>query len=174
MENKTLFFGRFSLYKKQCVDLVISGLLFPPRAHVGGWYSNKSRDVLESTLNNELIKVNDWLIVNKLSLNVSKSNVLAFRAKNANDLPLLNLTINGQKIEEKTSAKYLGILFDNKLTWKPQIEQISKKIIKNNALLAKLRHFIPSDKLKTIYNALIQPHIDYVVFSHGGLLLRQT
>ena len=131
------------------------------------FYSNKSRDVLESTLNNELIKVNDWLIVNKLSLNVSKSNVLTFRAKNANDLPILNLTINGQKIEEKTCAKYLGILFDNKLTWKPQIEQISKKIIKNNALLAKLRHFIPSDKLKTIYNALIQPHIDYGILSWG-------
>ena len=75
-------------------------------------------------MNTELKKVSDWLIVNKLSLNVSKSNVLTFRAKNANDLPLLNLTINNEKIEEKTSAKYLGVLFDNKLTWKSQIDQI--------------------------------------------------
>ena len=33
--------------------------------------------------------------------------------------------------------------------------------------MAKLRHFIPSDKLKTIYNALIQPHIDYGILSWG-------
>ena len=32
--TKHCFSGVFSLYKKQCVDLVISGLLFPPRAHV--------------------------------------------------------------------------------------------------------------------------------------------
>ena len=131
------------------------------------FYSNKNRDILESTLNTELNKVSDWLIVNKLSLNVSKSNALTFRAKNANDLPLLNLTINNEKIEEKTSAKYLGVLFDNKLTWKFQIDQISKKLIKNNALLAKLRHFVSKDKLRTIYNALIQPHIDYGIVSWG-------
>ena len=88
------------------------------------FYSNKNRDILESTLNTELNKVSDWLIVNKLSLNVSKSNVLTFRAKNANDQPILNLTINNEKIEEKVSAKYLGVLFDNKLTWKPHLEQI--------------------------------------------------
>ena len=132
------------------------------------FYSNRNRDILESTLNTELNKVSDWLIVNKLSLNVSKSNALTFRAKNANDLPLLNLTINNEKIEEKTSAKYLGVLFDNKLTWKSQIDQISKKLIKNNALLAKLRHFVSNDKLRTIYNALIQPHIDYGLVSWGA------
>ena len=34
MENKTLFFGRFFPYKKQCVGLVISVLLFLTKAHV--------------------------------------------------------------------------------------------------------------------------------------------
>ena len=54
------------------------------------------------------------------------------------------------------------------LRWKSQIDQISKKLIKNNALLAKLRHFVSNDKLRTIYNALIQPHIDYGLVSWGA------
>ena len=33
-KTKHRFSSVFSLYKKWCVDLVISGLLFPPRAHV--------------------------------------------------------------------------------------------------------------------------------------------
>ena len=43
-------------------------------------YSHKNKATLESTLNTELMKVSDWLIVNKLSLNVSKSNVLRTRS----------------------------------------------------------------------------------------------
>ena len=34
-------------------------------------------------------------------------------------------------------------------------------MIKGNALLAKLRHFIPENNLKTIYNSLVQTHLDY-------------
>ena len=49
----------------------------------------------------------------------------------------------------------------------PQIEQITKKLIKNNSLLAKLRHFVPTKKLRTLYNSLIQPHLDYGILSWG-------
>ena len=39
-------------------------------------YASKSIDVLEKTINSELINVSAWLLANKLSLNVSKSNFL--------------------------------------------------------------------------------------------------
>ena len=43
------------------------------------FYSHNNLKNVEITLNNELIKVSEWLIANKLTLNVSKSNFVIFR-----------------------------------------------------------------------------------------------
>ena len=131
------------------------------------FYSHKNKIVLENTLNSELAKVSNWLIANKLSLNVEKSNVLTFRNKNSNNDAILDLSINEQKLTEKVYAKYLGVLFDKKLTWQYQTEHICSKLIKGNAMLAKLRHFIPKKTIKNVYNALIQTHLDYGNISWG-------
>ena len=123
--------------------------------------SHKNVKSLETCLNTELKNVHHWLAANKLSLNVSKSNVLTFRTKNMHSNPILDLNINGEKLNEKTHAKYLGLIFDNKLLWHHHLDHVASKLIKGNGLLAKLRHFVPSQKLKMLYNALIQPHLDY-------------
>ena len=132
------------------------------------FYSHKNKHILENTLNTELNQVSHWLIANKLSLNIDKSNALVFRTKNSSNEQILNLHINGQPIIEKQFAKYLGVFFDNKLTWQTHIEHITSKLIKGNALLAKLRHFVPAKSLKNLYNALIQPHINYGILSWGA------
>ena len=49
--------------------------------------------------------------------------------------------------EEKQKAKYLGIIMDNKLTFEDHIKHIKSKLIKGNAILAKVRHFIPAHLL---------------------------
>ena len=129
------------------------------------FYSHRDKTILENTLNNELNHVSNWLIANKLSLNVDKSNVLTFRNKNSNDDQILNLSINGEQLKEKIFAKYLGVFFYHKLTWDYQIEHITTKLVKGNALLAKLRHFVPEKTMLGVYNALIQPHLDYGILS---------
>ena len=44
-------------------------------------YANKNLKSLESTVNNELSEVYAWLIANKLSLNIKKSNFVIFRPR---------------------------------------------------------------------------------------------
>ena len=63
---------------------------------------------------------------------------------------MITLKINKEIVAEKAYAKYLGIIFDNKLTWHFHIEHIALKLTKSNGLIAKLRHFISLDKLKLI------------------------
>ena len=36
-------------------------------------FNNNIHDNLESLINNELLKINEWLKINKLSLNIAKS-----------------------------------------------------------------------------------------------------
>ena len=69
------------------------------------FFSHKNFQTLQQTINDELAHVSNWLIANKLSLNVGKSNALVFHRKNVN-IPPLDIKINGLPIDEKEYAKY--------------------------------------------------------------------
>ena len=125
------------------------------------FFSHKNRKELERILNEELTHVSSWLIANKLSLNVGKSNLLLFRTRNDKTDFNLDIKINGLTIEEKQYAKYLGILIDNKLSFSKQTEHVKSRLVKGNAILSIVRHFLPKQVLINTYNAYIQPHIDY-------------
>ena len=43
------------------------------------FYSHDNIDTIEDTVNNELLNITNWLIANKLTLNVDKSNYIIFR-----------------------------------------------------------------------------------------------
>ena len=40
-----------------------------------------------------------------------------------------NLLINSNIIHRSNTVKYLGVILDNKLTWQPHIDNISKKTL---------------------------------------------
>ena len=55
--------------------------------------------------------------------------------------------------------KYLGVKIDEHLTWKPQIDGISTKLNKANAILSNVRHFVDQKTLKAIYHAIFESHL---------------
>ena len=109
-------------------------------------------------MNVELAKIAEWLAANKLSLNVGKSKLLVFNNKKKIDI---DLTLNGQTLKEVDHAKYLGLLIDNKLNWVKQINAIKLKMSKGLGLLAKSRHYVPSETLRSLYFTFINSHVDY-------------
>ena len=125
------------------------------------FHSDTDARRLEQTLNTELVHVSKWLTANKLSLNVGKSNFLLFRQNNKQPPPSINITINGLPVDEKEHAKYLGILVDNKLSFKAHIDHVKSRLVRGCAILGMVRHYVPKQILINTYNAHIQPHIDY-------------
>ena len=85
---------------------------------------------LERTMNKELKKLYQWLILNRLSLNISKTNFVIFSPINK---PKANVTllINKHAITEASYVKYLGVLFDSNLSFKHHINELSKKIARS-------------------------------------------
>ena len=61
----------------------------------------------------------------------------------------------------KEYAKYLGILIDDKLSFKQHIQHVKSKLIRGNAILSMIRHYVQKNTLINTYNAYIQPHLDY-------------
>ena len=127
------------------------------------FYSAKTSPYLEKQLNVELKKVNNWLVSNKLSLNVGKSCFLNFSLVP----PIIDIKIKiaNKIIEQKKVTKYLGVLIDDKLLWKDHIQSINMKIRKGIGILYNLKEFVTQSTLKTLYYSFIQPYLDYNILN---------
>ena len=79
---------------------------------------------LGNICSSELDKLNVWFSLNKLSLNVSKTNFMVF--SNRNIVCNVNITINNCVIERVHSTKFLGVIIDEKLNWKEHIQKVPK------------------------------------------------
>ena len=77
------------------------------------------------------------------------------------------ITIGKHKIEQVSQIKYLGITFDDKLTWKAHIPQICSKLSSGSWALLKLRQYVDLLTLKTVYFFLIYLHLQYCISSWG-------
>ena len=139
--------------------------------------ANNNLKELESLVNRELGNVNEWLKVNKLSLNIKKSNFVIFRPrqKNIPFIPRIRIfdpvTNTCANLEMKDYVKYLGLMIDSNLSWKYHIEAICHKISKSVGIIAKIRHYVPRRVLLSIYNSLIVPYITYGVCAWGNCAL---
>ena len=102
------------------VSKIMNMILFADDTNL--FLSNENLDELCTDLNNELAKIDRWFKVNKLSLNVSKTNYMVFtnRRKNVK----CPLKINGTEIEKVTISKFLGVYIVEKLSWKAHLEKV--------------------------------------------------
>lgn len=121
---------------------------------------------LQTKTNNELIKISNWLSYNKLCLNYQKTVFLTFKKQKTNDK--LNLTIDSKAITEVEQTKYLGVTFDNKLSWVPHILSVRNKISSGCWALANIRKYVDQQTLRLIYFSLVYPHLHYGILCWGS------
>jgi len=79
--------------------------------------SNSCCNVLQTTVNLELCEIDHWLIANELSLNHNDTNFMLSTSRKHNPASF-EFIINNRKISPEHNLKYLGVLLDNKLSWK--------------------------------------------------------
>ena len=122
-------------------------------------HSDSNLTTTLNTLKEEFTKVLDWLLANKLIINLQKTHLMLItnRARPAS----ISLNINNNVITEKTETKFLGVIVDNQLSWNAHIKHISNKISKSVAILRLLRDTFPKHILKTLYLSLTYPYFNY-------------
>ncbi len=120
---------------------------------------------IETAANSDLENLKNWLIANKLSLNVAKTEFMLIGSpqiiRNASNAQP-NILIENKQIQQVNKAKTLGIIIDQHLSWKPNTENICKKITSGISALRRVKPFIAErDTLTSIYNAIVRPYFDY-------------
>lgn len=127
---------------------------------------HKSIQELELLVNTELIKIEQWLVNNRLSLNIGKSCFLLFSGEK--QIERFEVNLAGKAITRRKSTKYLGIIIDDKLLWKDQIENVLRKIRQGSGIMKKLSYIIPFSVNCSLYHSFIQSHIQYGILSWGS------
>merc|ERR1711991_1107558 len=113
-------------------------------------------------MNRKLGKINNYLTKKNHTISPEKSIVTLFTKKNKiPEKP--DIFIGGNMIEYKDSAKYLGLIFDKKMTWKKQIVATTSKA---KSRIGELRNTIHKYKLSqdtalTLYKTNVRPVLEY-------------
>ena len=127
------------------------------------WYSSNYMPSIERKLQQALNKIDNWTNTTGFSFSSEKTMVVRFHRKRGTQ-PEPTLTLNGNPITVKDRAKYLGLTFDERLTWKLHIDDLKTKCHKAMNLLKCLsRKSWGSDRvtLLRLYRTIIRPRLDY-------------
>ena len=69
--------------------------------------------------------------------------------------------IHSQQIQQNKSAKYLGVMIDQHLTWKEHVNNICTKAIKAKTFLQRNLHQCPASVKSHCYTSLVRPILEY-------------
>ena len=122
--------------------------------------SGRDPDLIMRTMNNELKEISLWLKANKLSLNIKKTHFMIFSSKNKSH-PNVCINIDGETINETAKTKFLGVIIDDKLSWKDHILYISGKLARGTGVLLKVRRYLMKETLISLYYSFVYPYLIY-------------
>ena len=88
---------------------------------------------LSIIVSNELDKLNEWFAVNKLSLNLSKTNFMLFT--NSRRDQNVSIRIKNCEIDMVYKTKFLGAMLDSKLNWKDHVAMVKLNVSSLSLLL---------------------------------------
>ena len=120
----------------------------------------KDPDILQAAVNKKLADIAKWLKINKLSLNIKKTQFMLFtRIKVA---PIkVDIKIDNQSITETRISKFLGTYIDNNLNWKSHISFIAGKIARGVGIITKARNYFSSECMISLNHSFIYPYLIY-------------
>ena len=121
-------------------------------------FSDKNTRIISQKLSGMLKSCHEWLVDNKLSLHLGKTEIIIFGPKRRLQIFSLEdfkISCNGINIEAKNSVKYLGIMFDQFLSGDLIVSSIIKKVNQRLTFLYRNKNCL------SLCSTLIQCHFDY-------------
>ena len=122
---------------------------------------SSSAKQIQKRINIDLKCLYRWLIANKISLNCSKTELIIFQSNRSCHDFQFKVKINGLKITPSNYIKYLGVYLNDDLSGHYHCKILKGKLNRANGMLSKVRHYVPSEELKSLYHAIFSSHLTY-------------
>jgi hypothetical protein len=107
---------------------------------------------LIETMEKTIEAITKWLKKSGLVVNEAKTELCLFHR---NNVAPITIKINNCNVKSKKVINALGILFDSKLSWAPQVELSISKANKALNAIKIIRNFFTSKELIQILNSIL-------------------
>ena len=113
-------------------------------------------------MNLDLKNLSQWLKANKLSLNVMKTELTILHSSSKKTDHSLKFNLDGKRLAQTDTVKYLGVLLDDHLLQSKQINHVATKLNQAISILSKLRSRASLKILKMTSFSFLFPSIVWV------------
>lgn len=120
----------------------------------------------ENTVSN-INKVHKWCRDNSLTLNIEKTKIVNFHFSYQSSVGQI-YDLEDCRLRSDGSAKFLGIIVDERLAWSSHVEGVAAKL---NALcfqLRTLRDCLPLRTCLSVYHSNVESALQYGILAWGG------
>ena len=122
--------------------------------------------VAADILNVELSKVYNWLVLNRIKINIEKTKYIIFSYRR--NIIFDDIIIGNGVLSRVTDIKFLGVYIDQSLNFISHINHTKRKMSKTLGILNKVKYFLPQSTLNTLYVSLLEPYARYGIEVWGS------
>ena len=79
----------------------------------------------------------------------------------------IRIKLGSISIDRANFVKYLGILVNFTLSWKPHVTELSKKLARTSGIFFKIRHYVSHETLRLLYYSSFYSFISYCISVWG-------
>ena len=132
---------------------------------LASYFIFKKTKTIKSKIQSYISLIEKWLIKVRLLMAPSKCNYLIFSNNMKNNIPEeLELRLLDEKLSINNNPTFLGIRFDQHLSFKNQIEYLKNSCMQRINILKILAHSswgLSKETLKQLYNSIIRSLLEY-------------
>ena len=127
-------------------------------------YSSGPRDQADALFDDMqscILDVKEWTVHNKLQLNEDKTEALLLgRSRSPSSLPS-SLMVGQCSVQFSTSARNLGVIFDDSLSMKEQVTRVCHSAYFEIRKISTIRKYLTTEATKTLVTSLVISRLDY-------------
>ena len=104
------------------------------------YFTNLCTSEIARVVQDDLNRVVQWMESSRLILNQSKTKSMLFGSwQNLAKSPNFCIQLYGKTLETVAKFSYLGVVFDENLSWKDHVEYVGSKVSRRLGLLSRIR-----------------------------------
>jgi len=138
--------------------------------------THKNFNVFKDGIEIVFQKINKWIQANLLTLNFNKTNFIHFSTKPL-ETTQAHIKYEDKYIENVNNTKFLGLVVDNTLSWRPHVDKLSAKLNSATYIIRTLKPILTLKNLKMIYYSYVHSIMSYgLIFwgnsSHSNIIFK--